>query len=101
MDDKFLRNIAVAKNFNSIPTPFDQLGIAQSDLIDFSTVLENLLQGADIDARPIIAEGGIVEALLGETAVDRHLTAFEAMADGATGTGFLTFVAFATGFTVA
>lgn len=94
-------NLSVAEELDLVTGAVNKTHLAEGFLIDDSTGFEAVIKVADVDDDEHIAEVEVIEATLGQAAVKRHLATFETDACAAAGTGFLTLVAFARGFTEA
>jgi len=100
LNGQALGEFPVAEDLHVVVTTIDQTATAQHFFVDQGTALEVFLEGGDVHAEHFGFVIKVVEAALGQTTVQRHLTTFEANSDRAAGAGFLSFVAFAGGFTV-
>jgi hypothetical protein len=100
LQSQALGQIPVTEDFYVIVTTIDDAAAAKNFLVDHSTIIEVFLESGDVDAEHLGFVIEVVEAALGQTTVQWHLSTFEAYADRAAGAGFLAFVAFAGGFAV-
>ena len=68
-----------------------------------SAALDRDIQAINIDGNDLnkVAMGFLLDSTFGKSSVQRHLTAFKTLTDTAAGTGFLTVLSAAAGFTVA
>lgn len=99
MNCERLGNFAVSEEFDALVVVANQAGLEQG--LAINGVAFDFFKLADIDGLETRAEIKVVKTTAGELAVEWHLTALKTDANTATGTGFLTFVAFTGGFTVA
>src|SRR5690606_31273587 len=95
---QLLGDLAVGKHFDAVKSPLDKTRVTERLLVDFVTVGKLDLKIDEVDDRVLGFELGVVEALLGETTRQRHLTALEAGSNRRSGTGLLALVSFTAGF---
>src|SRR5438045_31916 len=98
-DVELLRQLAVAEDLDAVVLPLHQAGLAQSVLVDRGAVVE-ALQVAEVYHGVLFLED-VREAALRQTAMQRHLAAFEAEAAGEAGARLLPLLAAAGRFSVA
>ena len=101
LDGEFAGEIATAEDLDGIASATDEPDFTQSGFVDDRSILEGIVEFANIHDFKDVFESLVVEAFLGETAMHGHLTAFKAGADAATCACHLAFVAFAGSFAVA
>src|SRR5690606_3377376 len=94
LDGELAGQFAAAENLDGVATAIDEALLAQRLLIDGGAVIEGV-EVADVDDFIDVAEHGVAEALLGKSAMQRHLAAFKAGADALAGAGLLALVALA------
>ena len=99
-DGELACKVASAENLDEVAIAANETCFTQCCFIDDSAILEGFTELTDVHDFEDVFELLVVEALLWQTAMHRHLTTFKAGANAATCTGHLTFVAFAGGFTV-
>jgi hypothetical protein len=92
--------IAVTENLDTVVNPIYKTVLAKSLNINHATGLENLLEITEIDKGVYLLVQRFKTAL-GQTALQRHLTAFEAGFDSAATAGILTLMALPGGFAIA
>ncbi len=90
---------AVAQELDGIAIALHKTGCAQLVLGNRSAGFKESLKLAQVDDGDVGLEAGIVEALLGQSAMKGHLATFETGADGAAGASLLALVALAAGLT--
>src|SRR5688572_10251687 len=93
-DRELLRKITVAEDLHLVETTVDETGRAKDSDVDDGAIVEVHLKIGEVNHRHNVAEFVVVEALLGQTTMDRHLATFEARTDGSTGASVLALVAF-------
>jgi len=98
---KFFLHLAAAQNFDTVERTADDSRTTQKLFVDGSAIFETLLEVIEINNAVDRLEFDIVEAALGQTTDEGHLTAFKSRTNATAGAGFLTLVAFAGSLAVA
>lgn len=101
LDGELAGEVAGAQDFDDVGLAADETNFAEGGFVDDSAILESLIKLTHIHDFNEVLEGCVVEALLGQTTVHRHLSTFKARADAAACAGHLSLVTFAGGFAVA
>jgi hypothetical protein len=92
--------LAVAEDLDARGGTIGEPERAEGVGIDTGAVVE-AVEGLEVDGQIAGGVAGVIEAAFGDAADQRHLTAFEAYADGAAGAGSLALAATSAGLSVA
>ncbi len=91
----------VAQQLNCVASTLYQLMGAKAVFINRGTGFKHAFELAQVNDNNLVLEAGVIEPLLRQTAMQRHLTTFKARTDGTAGTGLLTLIALTAGLTQA
>jgi len=91
---------AITEDFHSAGRAVSESGAAQSGFIDSRAVFE-LIEGVEIHRDVTSGMTRVIETALGNTANERHLSAFKADSNRTAGAGGLAFTAAAAGLAMA
>ena len=99
-DSQLAGEFAITEDFHAAGRPIGQAGTAQSGLIDSCPVFK-LIEGIEVHGDVASRMTRVIESALGNTANERHLSAFKADSNRTAGAGGLAFTAAAAGLAMA